>query len=183
MSERTDSQIIHEAKGLCWHEWVWYPIEKNTLGNRKCYCRNCDEQNMGISINAHVQKFPSNPDYTDPTSYLEAMAWARVESWWTEFLVSIGIDGQDYQLLMCDIEVFVEEVIDILLDPKLGSHALAEFLEGRMSEEGEILLKPGEIADIIKRRRIYKKWAIKYRKPSPKFIVIDKLAKPNRRTP
>ncbi|MCK5236179.1 MAG: hypothetical protein KAR06_04255 [Deltaproteobacteria bacterium] len=55
-----------------------------------------------------------DPDYTDPTSYLEAMAWAKKQGWFSEFI--------------CEM---VGAPLDILLDPKLGSHALASYLEGR----------------------------------------------------
>ena len=66
------------------------------------------------------------PDYTDPTSYLEAMAWAKEQDWWLDFIQWLAYlqtsGGKPLRSVV---------VTGFLLDPKLGSHALAEFLEGR----------------------------------------------------
>lgn len=130
MSERTNSQIIHEARGLCWHDWVWYPREENSP-NRKCYCRVCNEQAQGISINGYMLRCPDSPDYTDPTSYLEAMAWAQEQEWWEDFVLN-GMRTKIYNDEYSDtFENVVVQAIGLILNPKLGSHALAEFLEGR----------------------------------------------------
>lgn len=108
MSERTDSQIIHEARGLCWHE-----LE---IVNEMEWCKLCQ---LGKQF-AECPIIASNPDYTDPTSYLEAMAWAKKQKWWGEFIQPNG-----------DISFNWELIVHHLTDPKQGSHALAEFLEGR----------------------------------------------------
>jgi hypothetical protein len=79
VSERTDSQIIHEARGLCWHEWVWYPREKNSP-NRKCYCRVCDEQAKGIHIKRELQLRTSSPprgNYKATLSYTSSYIEGR----------------------------------------------------------------------------------------------------------
>lgn len=97
MTQMTDSQIIHEAMGLCWHKEC---VETMS-------CSKCEIKLLNI-----------NPSYTSPISYLEAMAWAKKQKWWGDFAyIKNGYDGYDFN--------------EDLLDPKLGSHALASYLEGR----------------------------------------------------
>lgn len=141
MSERRNSQIIHEARGLCWHKFEpmcgEVVIEEKTLTihNPRCQgeCVSCGaetivdyywskepDSTIEEICSANSQEFV-NPDYTDPTAYLEAMAWAKEQEWWGRFVVS----------LQFEISHTHEIVLYNILDPKLGSHALAEFLEGR----------------------------------------------------
>ena len=112
MSERTDSQIIHEAMELLWHKEV-HRTDCDCEGECKyesVRC-SCDLQVRPCDIDFHCQ-YNNITDYTDPTSYLEAMTWAKRQDWWFEF----------YRGWL---------TIDMLLNPKQGSHALAKFLEGR----------------------------------------------------
>lgn len=95
MSERTDSQIIHEARGLEWERFY----------------ANDNKRYIDLSC---------NPDYTDPTPYLEAMAWARTKPWWTDFAYEKSIYNSE-----------CVEFDEDLLDPPTGAPKLAEFLEGR----------------------------------------------------
>ena len=103
MSERTDSQVIHEARGLCWHEWPWM----------KGACIHC-----GFTCAVEERHLP-NYDLC-PEEYLEAMAWAKEQEWWLDFIYDCN--GT------CDN---IEDIVKVILDPKQGSHTLAKFLEGR----------------------------------------------------
>ena len=67
-------------------------------------CEDC-----GSTLAAFPEELPTAPDYTDPANYLEAMAWAKKQDWWYEF----------YRGWL---------TIDILLDPKQGSYALASYI-------------------------------------------------------
>lgn len=118
--EITQEKIAKYLK-LEWHEVV---KEEPCPCGAKCpsetviYTCSCGETftNTG-SDQDHIAD--NNPDLTDPAAYLEAMAWARKESgFWNEFAYEKnGYGGYDFN--------------EDLFDPKLGSHALAEFLEGR----------------------------------------------------
>lgn len=130
MSERTDSQIIHEARGLCWHDFMATHdrTDDRSLQGEWRACR-CSQIKRPFYDSDKAWPAPINPDYTDPTSYLEAMAWAERQPWWCDFLDSIQ-DRPD-EMWHDEITVYVRDILSVLLDPKLGSHALAQFLEGR----------------------------------------------------
>ena len=118
-----DSQIIHEAMGLCWHRWRY--ITDNPKQGRIYGCTSATNLCNGTAIGE--DECTANPDYTDPTSYLEAMAWAKNQEWFEDFL-----HGHKYNSNRCEgvSRTTLGLVID-MLDPKLGSHALASYLEGR----------------------------------------------------
>ena len=110
MSEMTDNRanrIIHEAMGLCWHEP--YSIDDD----QEIMCRHCDMVTMD-------EDDFNNPNYTDPTSYLEAIAWAKKQYWWMGFLNTLKTGGLP-----------TERMVDIILDPSVCIPKLASYLEGR----------------------------------------------------
>lgn len=121
MSERTDSQRIHEAMELCWHEPELVGYLGDVEVTMEMYeCSKCKMRGMYLPT--------ENPDYTDPAHYLEAMAWAQEQDWWGQFLEFL-LNKDDFDGL--DRYGIAEAVIPLFLDPKLGSHALASYLEGR----------------------------------------------------
>jgi hypothetical protein len=63
----------------------------------------------------------------DGRDYLEAMAWAKKQTWFTNFIGGYIHWKQEVGGYGCDLD----ELIALLLDPKLGSHALASDIEGR----------------------------------------------------
>ncbi len=72
-----------------------------------------------------------DPDYTDPTSYLEAMAWAKKQKWWVEFVLKgLKLNMPTHLTPDESLDYMVGEVARCILDPVQGSHALASYLEG-----------------------------------------------------
>lgn len=131
MSERTDSQIIHEARGLCWHKGV--KLEKccesifkpgmglckhRFEGDPMWVCPKCKE-----GWRYYRAPMWGNPDYTDPTAYLEAMAWAMERDWWDDalkyFWSKLSRNG-----------IWDKQAIPLfMLGKEEGSHALAEYIK------------------------------------------------------
>lgn len=73
MTKKAINQIIHKAKGLCWHESAHngtYPEEEK--------CKHCGR------FMRHVQL--ENLDYTSRKKFLDLWDWALGQSWWTGFL-------------------------------------------------------------------------------------------------
>lgn len=135
MTNEQASQIIHEERGLCWHALV--EAEQCDCEGECKYpwgCCACGEKLVLTEFHAHCVTL--NPDYTAPTSYLEAMAWAKEDvELWKDFIASLtykilrsmkGIDN-----ISAMTSLLAQTVASILLDKEKGSHALAEFLEGR----------------------------------------------------
>ena len=104
----TDSQIIHEARGLCWHEL-------ETVNELK-WCKLCQIGKLLVECPV----ITPNPDYTDPAAYFEAMMWAREQTWWRDFIYSIQID------IALDTLIGITHII---LDPETGTHALAGYIK------------------------------------------------------
>lgn len=128
MSERTDSQINEIIQK------AYFPHAHSDYQDWYDCAEKCGHGNK-----------PTQPlSYTtNPTAYLEAMAWAKKQKWWRQFVEKIKLGsipksplkGQGIDTVidnMAEVMFLVSmEQIRILLDPKQGSHALAEFLEGR----------------------------------------------------
>jgi hypothetical protein len=69
-----------------------------------------------------------NPDYTDPTAYLEAMAWAKEQDWWPEFLSTIQRYGHKVCIGYNRFDYYIRTDF---LDPSVGAPKLASYIEGR----------------------------------------------------
>lgn len=106
------SKIIHSARELCWHKSKDYADNHPEIDVDidKYWCPHCKE----VSYESFI-----NPDYTDPTSYLEAMAWAMEQGLWDDFV---------YKYLTQHLGHDTHS-IKVLFDPVTGSHALASYLE------------------------------------------------------
>ena len=111
----TDSQIIAEAMGVI--------LEQRKHGYKKvveeiagtyivCTCgRTFHQRDMIFHLREH-----EDPDYTDPTSYLEAMAWARKQDWWVDFAFEKGLGCErciKFDTSLLDPTIFI---------PKLASY-------------------------------------------------------------
>ena len=97
------NQIIHEAMGLCWHEFDYVSYSK---------CLKCEKEE-GIST--------LNPDYTSWSDYGEALEWAQRQKWWRYFAYETK-KGTSTRFVMS------ANVREDLLNPLEGSTALAEFI-------------------------------------------------------
>ena len=92
------NRTIHEAMGLCWHEFAY-------TGK----CLNCGEAVVGL-----------NPDYTsDWSAYGKVLEWAQKKTWWEDFA---------YKSRYNPYGVMVAFLREDLLIPSKGSTALAEFI-------------------------------------------------------
>jgi hypothetical protein len=81
-------------------------------------------------------KDPMPDYYTDPTAYLEAMAWAQKQEWWGKFvLTGLKLNMPTHLTPDESLDYMVGEVARCILDPKLGSHALASYLRERKEKD------------------------------------------------
>lgn len=87
MTTKSTNQIIHEAMGLCWHEWNgvlpdsdYCPVLSDSHRDYiTSSCKKCGQHNMGNYP-------PLNPDYTsDWSAYGKALEWAQGKEWWADF--------------------------------------------------------------------------------------------------
>lgn len=70
------NKVIHEARGLCWHEVV--AVEPGVLG-----CTKCQEKGWGLDELSKV-----NPSYTTSWADYGPMitGWAWNQKWWGAFV-------------------------------------------------------------------------------------------------
>jgi hypothetical protein len=64
------NKVIHEAMGLCWHDW--YKKVNFIEGH---HCSLCDKYSPTKPNESH-----DKPDYTAPNSYCELMDWMREDT-------------------------------------------------------------------------------------------------------
>ena len=129
MSERTDSQIIHEAMGRHWCKSLGITDYRHN-DTRPRY--SCGWNGQGKdNHNKAYRMLNCNPDYTDPTAYLEAMAWAKEKdkgAFWLDFIQWLWQE----EAIETNYEYWVEAYLSrLLIDPPICIPKLAEFLEGR----------------------------------------------------
>lgn len=103
------SRILHEGMGLEWKELN----AEGWFGME------------GANGYKYKTRNNPNPDYSTHPDYWTALMWAVKQPWWEEFALT---EKYGYG-------AFVKKV---LLDPKVGSHALAGFLEGKLKEEEDV---------------------------------------------
>jgi len=133
VSERTDSQIIHEAMGLCWHTVDINHIQLNGWVY-SCSCGGKSDRPTPHKEDALAFKRThevSNPPYTNAFFYLEAMAWAKEQDWFADFIGRYIYWKTDASSTVCDID----KLVDTLLDSKLGSYALASYMKEKCNCE------------------------------------------------
>ncbi len=117
MNEKTDSQIIHEARGKVWH----------TLGIDRgsgCVCGWEPSTCMVVSMHADAL----NPDYARPTAYREATKDLSKKEWWPEFCNEVYLYGASYRSW---------EFAEIMLDCEKGSHKIAEYIKEEVRENDD----------------------------------------------
>ena len=106
ITKKSDSQIIHEARGLCWHR----PSEGDWIG---CTCRDCGWK--------FIKGPDVTPDYpTDHAEYLKAL---------NEF--KEGWDSQEWIIATYTDTAISSDFNEDLLDPVTGVPIIANFLRGR----------------------------------------------------
>ena len=111
------NQIIHEARGLCWHKWI-----RELVGDKLLWVCTCGELHYAEE---HDPLPGINPEYTsDGSAYLEAIGWAMKKEWWREFLKDISFHAITFLQHRFDLDIFAT----ILLTPNKGSTALAKFI-------------------------------------------------------
>lgn len=97
------SQIIHEARGLCWHK---------ADAQNEDECVKCNHAFQHPNTYEPYICERDNPSYTsDWSAYGPFLEWAKAQGWW-----------KDYKrwLMICDTD-------DIILDPYYGAISFAEF--------------------------------------------------------
>ena len=101
MTSKSTNQTIHEAMGLCWHEWS------------KDNCKKC--------IHCGFYDFPpftNLPDYTsDWSAWGKALEWAQEQEWWPIFL------NEQFDVYNTPMTAMSQ-----ITTPLKGSTALAEFI-------------------------------------------------------
>ena len=111
MTNTQINHIIHEAKGLCWHAWVSKCPSVGCLFHGAC-------KHCGIK---YFDNFYT-PDYTsDWSAYGEALEWAQMQKWWTDFAYKVRQILPTHYIMASFLQ-------DDLLIPIKGSTALAEFI-------------------------------------------------------
>ena len=108
MTNTQINQIIHEARGLCWH-MIKYRKDEITMPRFRC--SKCPD------------RYPqNNPDYTsDWSNWGEALEWAQRQKWWADFAYEMRPASPVHTIL----NAFMRED---LLSPSEGSTALAGFI-------------------------------------------------------
>lgn len=116
------SKVIHshrvdgEGKPLCWYSMDGEQCA--TCGKRISY----DEKGSIL-----LPQGCSNPDYTQPTAYLEAMGELMERGWWEGFV----------EFIWHDIVSGGGDLLKTLLTPSLGSKAVAEYLVNMKEAESD----------------------------------------------
>lgn len=105
----TDSQIIHEARGLCWHGL-------NFVTGWGCVCG--WEPSQYIVVSQHANAL--NPDYSRPAAYRVATKVLSKKDWWPEFCQDLYLYGASSRSW---------EFAEIMLDCEKGSHKIAEYIK------------------------------------------------------
>lgn len=108
MTELGINRIIHEARGLCWHEWE----QIYTCGGSRC--KHCQKY-YPVFPNAETAQIIQDTDYTKWEHYGPMLEWAMKKEWGRKLLEGYALNG----------------CIEILLNPRRGSTAIAEFLKER----------------------------------------------------
>lgn len=119
MTPEQENKIIHEARGLCHHEYrrIYDPFnEALALNVDPLICPLCDKRG----------KLPSdfaNPDYHTETGFWGAWEWAKEQEWWDEFMTTIF-----YRPLHPETII---KLVTPLINPTTFATVLAEWLEKR----------------------------------------------------
>lgn len=138
MSERTAkevNEIIDKARGITRHGYRGDGSKDCVCGWQEVEVRFAMDVS-GYGVMEHAKEVNNN--YTDPTHYLEAMAWAKKQDWFNDF-VQYELQGCCHKVIE-SIEEIGNEQIEFyvpswILDPKEGSHALASYLEEKRNPQ------------------------------------------------
>lgn len=117
-----DNQVIHEARGFCWHEFSRaIPTQRFRRENT---CDRCGVHYLS-TVGERDDDGYGHPDYATPTGFFTCWNWAKEQEWWPSFASyprGVGMARTP--------GAFVDKwaiTID-LIDPPIFAHALAEFL-------------------------------------------------------
>lgn len=111
-TEVIPDQIIHEARGLCWHE----PTEKYLPPGRNPTCKYCN-----VQLGTHWGRW--NPDYSKWENYGPMLEVSMTKDWWEGFVIQyqacedVWDDGD------------IAHLLRVLLNPARGRDAIATFLK------------------------------------------------------
>lgn len=114
---KTTDQIIHEAIGLCWHEWE----QVHCCGGSKC--KRCGHY-WPVPPDERTKSIIQDVDYTLWKQYGPMLEWAMKQKWWDEFKIWHATQA------FCSYrdKEFIHQSI---LNPLKGSTAIAEFWKER----------------------------------------------------
>ena len=110
MTQEQVNQIITEAMGLCWHEWI------GTYSYRPRQCPKCKI--------FETYKGSDNPDFSLWEHYGPLLEKIQGAEWWEK----VAFDGNGRY----------EFRVNTLLNPTTGSLAIAEFVVGNPKLFGEV---------------------------------------------
>jgi hypothetical protein len=113
MTNEEVNRTIHEARGLCWHEWPRYIDTINGLR----LCVKCKVSEIG--------KF--SPDYYTPEGFIKAWDWAKEQEWWSEFV------EEKWDIFICDEKIGISEAqfLKWFTNRDTFATVLAEFIQKR----------------------------------------------------
>lgn len=118
MDKNEINKTIHEAMGLCWHEFDPYDFME---------CLHCKE--------IVVREDRPNPDYTSDSEFLPLWRWAKEQEWWDTFLdwytdeawpdVWNSKKDDTYEQRKMSVDAYT---VLTLIDPSLFAEKLSEFM-------------------------------------------------------
>jgi len=103
MTDQEINQYIHEAMGLCWHEYQGICLGREREDTQGCCCEGVKCKHCGITYHA------DNPNYLLHSSDWSAMIqWAVEQEWWDEFMKELTRPQHNlpYQVIMITVDLF-----------------------------------------------------------------------------
>jgi hypothetical protein len=118
MTKEEANRIIHEARGLCWHEFDPILKQEGNLDYDYLTCKHCRKH-----IKPSEQQ---NTDYLTSEGFFACWNWAKGEAWWDDFMDTLEI----YWLSDRNLRPFRYHMAQ-LVDNLVFAHILARFLKDR----------------------------------------------------
>lgn len=118
MTKKEINKTIHEARGLCWHEFDPIARQEGKLDYDYLTCKHCRKH-----IKSTEQQ---NVDYHTPEGFFACWNWAKGEEWWDDFMDALEVRW------LCDRKLRpLRYHIAQLVDELVFAPILAKFLEDR----------------------------------------------------
>ena len=123
MTKKEANQTIHEARGLCWHEFDPMPRQEGKLDYDYQTCKHCRK---------HIRDSEEhNIDYHTPEGFFACWNWAKEEEWWEDFMDTLELRWLSDKKLR-PLRYHMAELVDHLVFASI----LATFLKDRDKKSG-----------------------------------------------